>query len=135
MQKRTNMTIRILHSIVQYYGWFASLQWGSEVSVFNHPNINCFSPLFLEWASPVTEMVKNPPVMQETGIWSLGWKDPLEKRLATHSSIFAWRIPWTEEPGRLESMGLQKVGHNWATNTFTFRLHIHIPEHITYIYM
>ena len=104
---------------------FASLQWGSEVSVFNRPNINCSSPLFLEWTSLVTQMVKNPPVMQETRIWSLGWKDPLEKRLATHSSIFVWRIPWTEEPGGLQSMGSQKVGHNWATNTFTFRLHIH----------
>ena len=53
-------------------------------------------------------MVKNPPAMQETRVQSLGWEDPLEKEMATHSSILAWRIPWTEEPGRLQSMGSQK---------------------------
>ena len=50
----------------------------------------------------------------------LSWEDPLEKGMATHSSILAWKIPWTEEPGGLQSMGLQRVGHNWATDTFTF---------------
>ena len=50
--------------------------------------------------------------MQETRVRSLGWEDPLEKGTATHSSILAWRIPWTEEPGGLQSMGLQKVGHD-----------------------
>ena len=49
----------------------------------------------------------------------LGWEDPLEKGMATYSSILAWRIPWTEEPGGLQSMGSQREGHNWATNTFT----------------
>ena len=53
-------------------------------------------------------LVKNLPAMQETQIWSLGWEDALEKELATHSSMLAWEIPWTEEPGRLKSMGLQK---------------------------
>ena len=53
--------------------------------------------------------------MQETWVWFLGWQDPLEKGMATHSSILAWRIPGTEEPGGLQSMGLQRVGHNWAT--------------------
>ena len=52
--------------------------------------------------------------MQETQVWSLGWKDPLEKGMATHSSILDWDISWTEEPGRLQSMGLQRVGLNWA---------------------
>ena len=51
---------------------------------------------------------------------SLGWEDPLEEGMATHSSILAWRIAWTEEPGGLQSMGLQRVGHDWATNNFTF---------------
>ena len=55
-------------------------------------------------------MVKNLPAMQEMWVPSLGWKDPLEKEMATHSSILAWRIPWTEEPGGLQSMGLQTVG-------------------------
>ena len=57
-------------------------------------------------------MVKNVPAMWETWVKSLGWEDPLEKRMATHSRILAWRIPWTEEPGRLQSMGLQKLDRN-----------------------
>ena len=60
----------------------------------------------------MAQTVKNPPAMQETWVRSLGWEDPLEKGMATHSSILAWRIPWTEEPGRLQLMGLQRVGHN-----------------------
>ena len=55
----------------------------------------------------VAQMVKSPPAMQETWVRSLGWEDPLEKEMATHSSILACRIPWTEEPGGLQSMGLQ----------------------------
>ena len=57
-------------------------------------------------------MVKHLPAMQETWVQSLGWEDPLEKEMATHSSPLAWEIPWTEEPGRLQSMGLQRVGHD-----------------------
>ena len=60
-------------------------------------------------SSLVAQMVKNLPVMQETGVQSLTLEDPLEKGMATHSGILAWRIPWTEEPGRLQSMGLQRV--------------------------
>ena len=60
----------------------------------------------------VAQMVKNLPAVQETQVRSLGWEDPLEKGMATYSSILAWRIPWTEEPGRLQPMGLQTVGHN-----------------------
>ena len=58
------------------------------------------------WASLVAQMVKNLPAMQEAQIWSLGWEDPLDKGMATHSSILAWRIPRTEEPGGLQSMGV-----------------------------
>ena len=57
-------------------------------------------------------MVKSLPVMWETQVRSLGWEDPLEKEMAIHSSIPAWRIPWVEEPGRLQSPGSQRVGHN-----------------------
>ena len=57
-------------------------------------------------------MVKNPPVVRKTWVLSLGWEDPLEKEMATHSSILAWRIPWTEEPGRLQSVVLPRVGHD-----------------------
>ena len=60
----------------------------------------------------MTQMVKDLPAMLETCAQSLGQEDPLEKEMATHSSILAWRIPWTEEPGRLQSMGLQRVGHD-----------------------
>ena len=62
--------------------------------------------------SLVVHIVKNLPAMQETRVQSLGWEDPLEKGQATHSSIHAWRIPWTEEPGGLQSMGSQRVGHD-----------------------
>ena len=62
-------------------------------------------------------MVKNPPAVWETWVWSLGYTDTLEKGTATHSSILTWRIPHTEEPGRLQSMGLQKVRHDWMTFT------------------
>ena len=55
--------------------------------------------------------------MQETWVWSLGQEDPLEKGMATHSSVLAWRIPWTEDPGGLQDMRSQRVGHDWATNT------------------
>ena len=61
------------------------------------------------------QLVKNMPAMQETQVGSLGWEDPLEKGMATHSNILAWDIPGTEEPGGLQSMGSQKVGHNWGT--------------------
>ena len=57
-------------------------------------------------------MVKNLPVMQVTGVRSLGWEDPLQKKMATNSYILAWRIPWTEAPGGLQSMGSQKFRHN-----------------------
>ena len=64
------------------------------------------------WASLVAQMVKIPPAMQESWVQSLGWEDPLEKGTATHSSILAWGIPWTEEPGKLQSMGSQRVGYD-----------------------
>ena len=64
----------------------------------------------------VTYMIKNLPARQEIWVWSLGWEDPLEKGTATHSSSLAWRIPWTEEPGGLQSMGLHRAGHDWATS-------------------
>ena len=58
----------------------------------------------------MAQIVKTPPAMQEPWIQSLGWEDPLEKRIANHSSILAWRIPWTEEPGVVQSMESQRVG-------------------------
>ena len=58
------------------------------------------------------------PVVQEIWVQSLGWEDPLEKEMAIHSSILVWKISWTEEPGGLQSTGLQRVGHDWVTNTY-----------------
>ena len=63
-------------------------------------------------ASLVAQTVKSLPAVQETQVRPLGWEDPLEKGMATHSSILAWRIPWTEEPGQVQSMGSQRVGHD-----------------------
>ena len=62
--------------------------------------------------SLVAQTVKRLSAMLETWVRSLGWEDPLEKEMTTHSSTLAWKIPWTEEPGRLQSMGLQRVGHD-----------------------
>ena len=66
----------------------------------------------------IAQLVKNLPAMQETPVQSLGWEDPLEKGIAIHFNILVWRIPWTEEPGEIQSMGSQRVRHSWATNTY-----------------
>ena len=65
-----------------------------------------------KWASLVAQLVKNLPAMQETQVQLLGWEDPLEKEMAAHSSVLAWKTPWTEEPGRLQPMRSQRVGHD-----------------------
>ena len=80
-----------------------------------HPT-NCL-PLNGRQASLVDQMVKNLPAVQEIWVRSLGWEDPLKNGMATHSSILDWRILWTEEPGRLQSMGLQSIGYKWVTFT------------------
>ena len=81
---------------------------------------NCCQPCFIG-ASLVVQLVKNLCAMKETWVRSLGQEDPLAKETATHSSTLAWRIPWTEEAGRIQSLGSQRVGHNSATDTFTFK--------------
>ena len=65
-----------------------------------------------EVVSLVAQLVKNPPAVRETWVRFLGWEDPMAEGMATDTSILAWRIPWIEEPGRLQSMGLQRVGHD-----------------------
>ena len=72
-------------------------------------------------ASLVAQMVESLPAVWETQVHSLGWEDPLEKEMAAHSSVPAWRTPWTEEPGRLQSLGSQRVRHDRVTNSFTFK--------------
>ena len=73
------------------------------------------TPFYFAWASLVAQRVKCPLAMRETWVRSLDREDPLEKEMATHSSTLAWKIPWTEKPGRLQSMGSQRVGHDGAT--------------------
>ena len=94
---------------------------------FANPQLSSFFFFNFCWrivcsrASLVAQMVKNPPAMRETWVWSLGWEDALVEGMATHSSIFAWTIPWTEEPGGLQSIGSQRIEHDWsylARNTF-----------------
>ena len=72
------------------------------------------------WTSLVALTVKRLPIMREIWVQSLGWKDLLEKEMATYSSVLAWKIPWMEETGRLQSIGSQRVGHNWATSLSLF---------------
>ena len=80
----------------------------------------CIGGQVLYYKHLVAQMVKNPPAIRETRVWSRGWEDPLEKRKTIHSIILAWRIPWAEAPGRLQSIRLQGVGHGWS----------HLAQHI-----
>ena len=86
------------------------------------------SPAFV-WTSLVAEIVKNLLAVQDIQVQSLGWEDPLEDGMATHSGILPWKIPWTKEPCRLQSMGSQRVRHNWrqlSTSTIEkFCVHAH----------
>ena len=86
-------------TLVQFLGWEDPLEKGQAIQVSS-------------WASLVAQLVKNRPAMWENWVPSLHWEDPLEKGKATHPSILAWRIPCTEEPGGLQSMGSQRVGHD-----------------------
>ena len=92
----------------------------SDHSSIRYPLTQMCINSLLVVAALVAQMVKNPSTMQEIQVWSLGEEHPLEKGLATQSSILSWRIPWTEEPGKLQSTGSQRTGHDWVTNTFTF---------------
>ena len=103
-----------------FYGYLPLCHSGYSKSVVQGDLIRLITLLVHKghsWAFLVAPRVKNPPAMQETWVWSLGWEDPLEKGMATHSSILAWRIPWIQEPDGLQSMESQRVGHDWATNT------------------
>ena len=90
--------------------------WRSSEDAWGKRAIFDVRPVFASWfcllTSLVAQMVKRLPTMRETRVQSLGREDFLEKEMATHSSILAWKIPWTEKPGRLQSMGSQRVGHN-----------------------
>ena len=97
-----------------------SIFWSGHVPALLGGSVNDkHTNTSLYWTSLVAQTVKNPPAIQETQVRSLGREDPLEEGMTTHSSILAWRIPWTEEPGGLQSTGSQRIGHDWATNTPT----------------
>ena len=102
-----------------------SVRWASRISNRQlglgqeHRGSKLCIWVLLKWgASMVAQMVKNLPAIRETWVQNLGQKDALEKGMATHSSILVWRISWTKEPGGLQAMGLQKVRHDWVSNTF-----------------
>ena len=117
----------IVYCLVSMYSVFCSFFlvvdfWSHNIVVkkdawydFSFHNL----PWLILWprvTSLVAQMVKRLPTMWETQVWSPGWEDLLEKEMATHSSILAWKIPWTEEPLKLQSMESQRVGHNWMTS-------------------
>ena len=99
------------------------MQWrnpGSIPGSGRSPGERIGYPLQYSWASLMAQMVKNPPAMPETWVQFLGWDDPLEKGMETHSSILAWRIPWTEDSDKLWSMGSQTIGHDWVAKHSSF---------------
>ena len=99
----------------------AEMVWGHHVTgrsrAVKRNGVPWCLGFLVPWASLVAQRLKHLPATWETWVQSLGQKDPLEKELATHSSILAWRIPWTGEPGGIESTGWKRVGHDWETNT------------------
>ena len=95
-----------LHSRMSGSRWLITPSWLS-----GHEDLFC---IVLLWASLVAQRLKNLPAMQDTQVWSPGREDPLEKEMVTHSSILAWRIPWTEKPSSLHSIGWQRVVRNWS---------------------
>ena len=101
----------ILFMITQY------TEWSCVLKLLLPKRVSDFSCIWWSWeASLVAQAVKRLPAMQETWVRSLGWEDTLEKEMATHSSILAWKIAWMEEPGRLQSMWSQRVRHDWVTS-------------------
>ena len=116
------------------HDWATELNWRSSFIYSYYKTLTIFSVLYNRSPWPVlraplvAQMVTSLPAAQETRVRSLG-QDLLEKGMATPSSVLAWRIPWTEEPDGLQSMGLQRVGHNWVTNTLCgFILYTHWLE-------
>ena len=116
--------------LLLYFAW-SSTFWDQPFLL--ETLVHLVGKWFLERASLVSQMVKNLPAMQETWIWSLGWEDPLEKGMDTHSSILAWRIPWTGEAGGLQFMGSQRVGHVWVAKTNSENSEFNYP-HSVYLF-
>ena len=105
-------------------------QWGSLTKMPLYTNsIWEINLLWSSRASLVAQLVKNLHAVQETQVWSLGGEDPLEKGMATHSNILAWRTPWTEESGGLQTTGSKRVGHDWLSYTFSFHFAMVLSNH------
>ena len=106
--------------------WILSQLFQSPLSLSSKGSLVLLQFLPYGWCHPhvisslVAQMVKRLPTMRETWVWSLGWEDPLGKEIATHSSTLAWKIHWMEERGRPQSMGSQRVRHDWATSLSLF---------------
>ena len=118
--------------IVLYWNMLVSMRekcdniWRTLTFEMKLLNINIY--YIIDWASLVAQRLKRLPAMQETRVRSLGREDPLEKKMSAHSSILAWRIPGREEPGRLQSTGLQRVGHDWATSLSHYRTDLYLKK-------
>ena len=102
-----------------------------KIQLFSPPSFVIICNYIIIWVSLMAQRLKRLPAMQETWVRSLDWEDPLEKEMATHSSILAWRIPWTEEPGGLQSTGSQRVGHDWTTSLSSQWYHPIISSSVT----
>ena len=110
----------ILHHLYCYFNWISYLS--NSLVTFVYTLVMCDFWNFMWWTFEflhmVAQMVKCLPIMREAWVWFWSRKDPLEKEMAKHSSTLAWKIPWMEEPGRLQSMGSQRVRHDWATSPY-----------------
>ena len=115
------------YSVSAYTNLLCYSAWSKVIIYFTHQNKFVSLLILFIWScwnnwcllcALVAQTVKSLPAVQETCAWSLGWEDPLEKEMATHSSVLSWRIPWAEEPDRLQSPGSRRVGHDF-TLTFT----------------
>ena len=115
--------LEVTQSILSYKGLWKRSDARNNFSVSSQISLSHLMLVSFSWASLVAQTVKNLPVTWKTWVWSLGWEDPLEKDMAPHSSTLAWRIPWMEEPGRLQSMRSRRVGHDWVTSLSAYSLY------------
>ena len=111
------LAVWILQSLLWWHLPYCSILCIShKLESWSNPGSIVLARLFHKFASLISQLVKNPPAMWETLVQYPGREDPLEKEMATHSGTLTWKIPWMEESDGLQSMGLQRVGHDWATS-------------------
>ena len=116
MEYRVEFPVLYSRTLLIIYFIYSSVCMSIPISQSIPPLPILTTPVATSCSSLVAQRLKRLPPMRETQLRSQGREDPLEKELVTHSSILTWRIPWMEKPGRLQSMGLQRVGHDWATS-------------------